>query len=103
MNYRLLSYTIKRSNGKVDTGLIPYRHHDASFEAIRNFVVNYFSSQAHGYEDLDVEILKTYESDHEWIIDVHQLHSFTQLQQASNYAGDLLRKYNLPELEDRIR
>jgi hypothetical protein len=96
MNYRLLSYSILRIDGGVTTGLIPYRGIDESPETLGEFVARYLDYPEASYQTLSVEILKHYDSEHEWIIDVHQLRAFNDLQKEKNYAGDLLMKYDLP-------
>jgi hypothetical protein len=100
MNYRLLSYDIQRIDGGTTTGLIPYRGKDESPESIGRFVANYLDYPESSYHSLGIEVVKHYHSEHEWIIDVHQLRAFSRLQKEKDWAGDLLRKYDLPQLQD---
>ena len=94
----MVGYSILSQDECIDGGLIPYRGEDASAASIRQFVLSHFPILA--YKDLNLEVIKSYNDEHEWIISVHQLKAFMHLRSVENYAGELLDKYGLPRMVD---
>lgn len=95
----MIGYSIENEEMGIDGGLIPYRGEDASAASIREFVEQHFPTLA-AFAELKLEVIKSYQDEHEWIISVHQLKAFMHLRCVEDYAGDLLEKYGLPRMQE---
>ena len=95
MHYKLLAYTLYGDDEKGHTVLFPYKRETETEEAVRTFVTEYLNDSKIDYKTLHIETLRRYDSEQEWILDVHQKEAFRRLHQLYQYGDELLDKYDL--------
>jgi hypothetical protein len=96
MKYKIVAYTIRFTNGRERKGIVPYLGEGMEPEVIKAFISDKIFELDDSIDELSIDVVHRYLSEHEWIISVHQLDMFRLLYWREGFGKELLEKYELP-------
>ena len=100
-HHAVLNYKIYRKDGSIGAGQTPYRGNSLSQDALVEHIKGFFSGPPRSYNNIEVSVATEYDNGDDWIKEVYLMESFGHLQRVTNYAGDLIKKHNLPRQDKR--
>lgn len=93
MEYCTFSFNVHYNNRKVKSGVAPYRGEEINEDSLTEFVQEYFSGAPESYNQIEVNVERTFANEEEFINGIITLDSFKYLQKVNKYGSDLIEKY----------
>lgn len=93
MEFCTFSFNVHYNNRKVKSGVAPYRGEDLSEESLTDFVKEFFSGAPESYNQIEVQVEKTFADEEAFINEIITLDTFRYLQKVNKYGADLIEKY----------